>query len=308
MGRQCPPLYIKRDDCTGLAQGGNKTRKLMYLLADAKTKGATRIVTRGAMQSNHVRQTAAACALLGLKFDAVLTRAVPISSTDYLVNGNVVLNTLMGATTHIANHAQEADALVQSLHDHAKNNGDMLYDIPTGGSCATGALGYVAAIEEIAEQWSTLHGGQAIILHASASGGTQAGLIAGVSLTRAPFEIHGVNVYKQDMSAVQQNVLSLAEETLSLMGQASTLSKADVTLHDGALGEGYGMVTQAGIRAVKKLASLEGILLDPVYTGKAMGALLARIEAGDTDPAVPIIFLHTGGSTSLHAYREYLTY
>lgn len=306
LGPSAPALYIKRDDCTGLAFGGNKTRKLEFLLGDAVEKQADTVVTVGATQSNHVRQTAAACAALGLRCEVFLSQSVPRTLEVYQRNGNVLLNECLGATIHRVASPSQTPVKVNQRIQQLKEAGHSPYFIPTGGSNSLGAMGYVQAVKEIVSQCGTMNiSGKITLIHASASGGTQAGLIAGNAMLGNPINVIGVNVYKQDNQEVLDNIRTLVSQ---LHGDYALDFKAEpqFTLWHGYQGEAYGIATQAGDQALLTLARMEGILADPVYSGKALSGLVEKCKEGYFSPADRVIFLHTGGATSLHAYPDIL--
>ncbi|MBU3020830.1 D-cysteine desulfhydrase family protein [Aestuariibacter sp. A3R04] len=306
IGAPASSLLIKRDDCTGLAQGGNKTRKLEFILGDALKKGATSVITVGALQSNHVRQTAAACASLGLECDVVLTTSVPRTLDVYKHNGNLLLNAFLGATIHRVDNTAMQQQKVTELIEHKARQGKRPYFIPTGGSNAIGALGYANAVEELAQQCDAFLGrGRCFIFHASASGGTQAGLVVGNAILGNPFKVIGVNVYKPDRAAVLDNVKSIVDEMISTFS-LSLQAKPDFELVQGFQGEAYGIPTQEGNEALQLMARSEGILVDPVYSAKALAAVVTGFRRGDFETSDKVIFLHTGGATALHAYPDTL--
>jgi D-cysteine desulfhydrase/L-cysteate sulfo-lyase len=297
-----PRIIIKRDDCTGLAAGGNKTRKLEFLIADALRQGARKIITTGGLQSNHARQTAAAAARFGLTCDLVLPRVVPRHDAPYESNGNMLLDRLLGATVHIVDRREEADECIRQLHAAATADGLRTYFIPPGGSNALGALGYVDAMLECltqAEQagWSPTHH-----VVATGSGGTHAGLLVGLWCRREHAQrIRGVAVaHAADQHA--SVVRSLASETAALLGRSVDAWVEQVEVNDRFLGPGYGQPAHSTREAILLTARLEGILLDPVYTGKAMAGLIGMICGGQLSATDQVIFWHTGGATAIHAY------
>ncbi|WP_082405914.1 D-cysteine desulfhydrase family protein [Microbacterium sp. No. 7] len=303
LGDRGPRLWIKRDDLTGLALGGNKARKLRYLVADARAAGADTLVTVGAAQSNHARQTAAAAAAAGL--DAVLVlRVPPGASAAYRASGNVLLDRLFGARLVLVDETPDdphperaaADAVVAELTARGRRP----YLIPSGGSTAVGALGYVEAFAEIAEAEPAF---DAIVL-ATGSGGTQAGLLAGAALADGAARIEAVAV-SPDADELGADVERLAVETLALLGAQTT--PPAVRIDAGFVGPGYGVVTDAGIEAIGLFARTEGIVLDPVYTGKAAAALIDGIRSGRFDADDDVLFLHTGGAPALFAHEPTLT-
>jgi L-cysteate sulfo-lyase len=300
-----PRLLVKRDDCTGLALGGNKTRKLEFLMADALALGADTVITTGGVQSNHVRQTAAAAARLGLACELVLTRVVPWGGADYERSGNIQLDRLCGARVHL--HAGDTDrtAAMESLAESLRRTGARPYLIPTGGSNATGALGYAAAAGELAEQASRQGVSIAAVVHASSSGGTQAGLTAGFAALDPAVRIIGIDVDAHP-DAVAAEVTRLAGEVWTRLGLRGDFPADTVVVEPGYAGEAYGVPTAAMAEAVRRTARLEGLILDPVYSGKAMAGLIGLIEAGAFGADDCVVFLHTGGTPALFPYRQAL--
>lgn len=298
-----PSLYIKRDDCTGLATGGNKARKLEFLIADALAQKADTLIALGATQSNHARQTAAAAAKAGLACHLVLERRVTHLGEDYAESGNTLLNRLLGAEIHDvspgANSQDVADALVVDL----RGQGKRAYLIPGGGSNGLGALGYVVCANEIIAQWRTLGIVPDAVIHASGSAGTQAGLVAGMAAGSMKTSVIGTSVrFARD--ALEEKVWQLAQDTHALLNSPLAPRREQVVVEDRFIGEGYGLPSQAMLEAVRLTARLEGILLDPVYTGKAMAALIGMIREGRWERGQHVVFLHTGGTPALFAYRK----
>jgi L-cysteate sulfo-lyase len=295
--QQVPNLWIKRDDCTGLATGGNKTRKLEFLVGDALAQGADTLITQGATQSNHARQTAAAAAVTGLDCKLLLEQR-QVRDDDYEHSGNVLLDELLGAQIVQRPPAgSDLSAAMEALADELRAVGKHPYVIPGGGSNPIGALGYVDCALEleaapVAVDW---------VVHATGSTGTQAGLVAGFRAIHSKARVLGVSVRQPEATQVEA-VFGLAERTSELVG--GTVRRDDVFVDDRWVGGGYGVPTDEMIAAVRLLASTEGILLDPVYSGKAFAGLLGRIEEGGFSEQDNVVFLHTGGSVGLFAYRS----
>ena len=262
-----PRLFIKRDDCTGLAFGGNKTRKLEFLLAEALEARADTVITAGGIQSNHVRQTAAAAAKLGLKAELVLARNVPWGGDDFERTGNIQIDRLLGARIHLLSTETDRAAAMETLAAELRETGARPYIVPVGGSNPTGALGYANCARELAAQAEDTIEGFDYLVFASGSGGTQGGLVAG----------------------------------LTALGSEAA-DRVEVVA--GYAGEGYGLPTDGMRRAVELVARLEGILLDPVYSGKAMAGLIGLIAEGRFKPSDRVVFLHSGGTPALFAYRS----
>jgi D-cysteine desulfhydrase family pyridoxal phosphate-dependent enzyme len=288
-------LWVKRDDLTGLAFGGNKTRKLEYLLAAAQAAKGDCLVTCGAAQSNHCRQTAAAAARSGMACTLVL-RGDPPSA----VNGNLLLDQLLGARLVWAGQRPLAEAQAAAIDD-LRGAGKNPYAIPYGGSSPLGAAAYSSALAELLAQGSPPDW----IVHASSSGGTQAGLLAGAAWTGFAGRILGISV-DRTASDLRPAVLSLAEETAALLPSRRAIRLDDVLVRDEYLGEGYGVLSDLEQDAIERFARLEGILLDPVYTGRAAGGLLDLARRGEFQPGERVVFWHTGGGPALFAYAERL--
>ncbi|MFC4858385.1 pyridoxal-phosphate dependent enzyme [Actinophytocola glycyrrhizae] len=279
-------VLVKRDDVGGVGLGGNKLRKLEFTLAAALADGAEKIVTFGGVQTNHGRLTAAACARLGLRCELVLTRSVPRSGFAYDRSGNVALDELFGATVHMCDTDEEAAQVAAALAD------DRTVTLPVGGSSGLGVLGYVAAAAELAEQLGDRRADR--IVCALGSGGTVAGLALGGGTP-----ITGVTVSRKADAAmaVVEQVAGLATDVLG-----EKRAKLDhVTADDSALGDGYGVPTDEVWAALRLFARTEGIVLDPVYTGKAAAALVAGVRPGET-----VVFVHTGGAPGLYGYAPEL--
>ncbi|MEZ5830719.1 MAG: D-cysteine desulfhydrase [Dongiaceae bacterium] len=298
-----PRLYIKRDDCTGLALGGNKTRKAEFLIGDALKCGATSVVTEGGLQSNHVRQTAAAAAKAGLKCHLVLDHQVPIATAIYRENGNMLLDRVLGATVHLCAPGETRSDAVARLLPKLRDQGEAPYHIPTGGSNETGAMGYVAAALELQEQ--AKEAGIAIdrVLFATASGGTQAGLVAGMALASAGTEVLGIDV-ENEAEALMADVRRIAQACAGKIGLQSKVRDDAVKIRSGYAGAGYGIPTPAMREAVGLLATLEGIVLDPVYAGKAMAGLIDLVRTGAIHADETVVFIHTGGMPAMFAYAD----
>ncbi|MEQ8267670.1 MAG: D-cysteine desulfhydrase family protein [Parvibaculum sp.] len=301
-GRPLPRLFVKRDDCTGLAGGGNKTRKLEFLIGEALARGCDTVVTTGALQSNHARQTAAAAAAAGLSCILVLFDSVPYNGHAYRGSGNLLLDRILGAKVRVEPATADAAEVFGKLLVEIEREGGKPYFVPVGGSCASGSLGYAGAYLELGDQLDALNISDAALVHASSSGGTQAGLIAGAGARGRGPSIHGINVYRGDNEAMAESIHALACKTAALL-DASAPAPDAVVLDGGFLGERYGVPTQAMKEAVELVARTEGLLLDPVYTGKAMAGFLAQLADGRYSDREAAIFLHTGGMPGLFAYE-----
>ncbi len=291
-----PQLWIKRDDQTGLAFGGNKTRKLEYLLADARAHSAEMLITRGAMQSNHCRQTAAAAARSGFECTLILSGSAPSE-----IAGNLLLDQLLGAEI-VWTEGEDPEQVLESTFTQAWGAGRRPYLIPYGGSNATGASAYVVAISELVEQGLEFDR----IVFASSSGGTQAGMIVGVKALELTTRITGISVDKPS-DELQSTILNLAHQISELLRLNLDFQADEVDVDDRYLGGGYAVMGAIEREAIELFASTEGILLDPVYTGRAAAGMIDRIRKGKFGSEERILFWHTGGTPALFAYAEELT-
>jgi D-cysteine desulfhydrase family pyridoxal phosphate-dependent enzyme len=296
LGPGCPRIYLKRDDLTGLAFGGNKARKLEYLLADALAAGATALITEGAAQSNHARMTAAAARVAGLRCVLVLDAR---HGAD--VTGNLLLDHLLGADVRIVADKAERSAVMARVADELRAEGEWPYMIPTGGSVPLGAAAYVAAVGELLAQLADAGEAPSRLYVASGSLGTQAGLIVGARAFSAPFDIFGVAV-QPPVDTLRADCVALANGTAELIGLEACFTDDDVALDGGFIGEAYGVPTAEGLEAIRLLARTEAVFLDPVYSGKAMAALLAHVRGGSVNGDDAVVFLHTGGGPSLFPF------
>jgi D-cysteine desulfhydrase len=294
-------IWVKRDDVTGFALGGNKVRKLEYLAAAALQAGADMLVTAGAIQSNHVRQTAAVAAKLGLGCTALLENPIGTTNSNYLSNGNRLLLDLFGARVEQVDTLDNADQQLAELAGRLRATGCKPYIIPIGGSNALGALGYVAAGLELVAQAAHQHVSFSAVVLASGSAGTHAGLALALANAWPDVPVIGVTVSRPRASQAPK-VESLLAQTAQALGVGVPHGTA-ITLWDEFFAPRYGEPNQAGQAAIRLLAALEGLLLDPVYTGKAMAGLLAGVAAQRIPGRGPVLFLHTGGSPALFAYH-----
>lgn len=297
-----PRIFIKRDDCTGLATGGNKTRKLEFLVGEAMRQNADMLVTQGAVQSNHVRQTAAAACRAGMKCHALLERRVPHPASDYEETGNVFLDKVFGATLEFRPAGLDMNREGEAAAERLRAEGHRPYFIPGGGSNAIGALGYVSCALEIAEQSQVMETPFQWLVMATGSTGTQAGLVAGFHALDTHLPVMGVSV-RQPRDKQVAAVHGLAKLTLDKLGAAG-LPASKVQVDDGYVGEGYGIPAASTLEAIKLTAREEGILLDPVYSGKGMAGLIGLVRQGFFKPSDNVLFLHTGGSAALFAYED----
>jgi L-cysteate sulfo-lyase len=301
-----PRLWIKRDDCTGLATGGNKTRKLEFLLADALERRADTILTQGAVQSNHARQTAAAAARLGLKCEILLEHRVPDPDADYLESGNVLLDRLFGARLEYRPAGADMAAELEAAAERVSRAGGRPYAIPGGGSNPVGALGYVDAALELVRQADARRLRIDHVVHATGSAGTQAGLLVGLCGSHSGIPVLGIGV-RATQDVQEANVFALAERTAAHAGAPGCVRREQVVANCDYVGPGYGLPTPGMVEAVELLARTEGILLDPVYSGKAMAGLVDLVRKGRFEKGQNVVFLHTGGAAGLFAYRSELS-
>lgn len=303
-----PELLIKRDDLTGLAFGGNKTRKLEYLMADALTQRADLVLTTGALQSNHCRQTAAAAARAGIQAVLVLVGDPPADPS-----ANLLLDQLLGAKVIWTDQAGREQALEEQIQQ-AKADGRKPYLIPYGGSNYLGAYAYLEGMRELQAQLGEPDpaaedeagpdrppaGLPDWIVFATSSGGTQAGLTAGISNQDLNLRILGISV-DESQSALKPRVIDLADQVLDRTGSAANLDHSLVEISDQYRGEGYAVMGEQEVEAIRTFAELEGILLDPVYTGRAAAGLIDLIRQGKFEPEQKVLFWHTGGTPALFA-------
>ena len=296
-----PNLFVKRDDCTGLATGGNKTRKLEFLVGEALQQNADMLVTQGAVQSNHVRQTAAAACRFGLDCHALLERRVPGAAADYERTGNVFFDRLFGASLEFRPGGLDMNAEASAVADRLRGEGRRPYFIPGGGSNEVGALGYVGCAEEILVQSAEMGVDFDWIVMGTGSTGTQAGLVAGLHALGSSLPVMGVSV-RQPRERQIKAVHDLAARTLDKMGCAPLPASA-VIVDDGYVGEGYGLPAASTLEAINLAARFEGLLLDPVYSGKGFAGMTGLVRASFFKPTDNVLFLHTGGSAALFAYE-----
>ena len=298
-----PKIWIKRDDQTTLALGGNKVRKLEFLLADAIARGADTILTTGGPQSNHCRLTAAACARHGLACHLILggeESAVP--------NGNALLDQLCGATMHYV-PSKERNPAMQALHSELAAKGQQPYTVPLGGSNGLGAVGYALAMQELRDQfpgdWNTI---DAIIV-ATSSGGTQAGLAVGARALGFQGKVLGLSIDQaaDQEPSYQSEMADIANKTAAYLNLDETFCDTDFHLNDDYLGGGYGVLGPVEREATQLLASTEGIFVGPVYTGRAVAGLIDLIRKGEFTPDQTVLFWHTGGAPAIFAYADGLS-
>ncbi len=293
-----PEIYIKRDDLTGLAFGGNKTRKLEFLLHDAIAQGCDTIITAGASQSNHCRQTAAAAAQLQMECHLVLGGEAP-----EVANGNLLLDNLLGSRIHWAGDNRKGEDIPQ-VFEQLQDAGKKPYVVPYGGSNELGAYAFVHALEELEQQLDMQQFSH--LVFASSSGGTQAGLMLGKALSGRQYSLVGIGIDKGETGEIpfDRFIVDLANKTSGLVNSDVRFTQQDLILDSHYVGDGYGIVGELETEAISLVARLEGILLDPVYTGRAMGGLIDMIRSGKLGAADKVLFWHTGGTPSLFAYAD----
>jgi len=296
-----PEIWIKRDDCTGLSTGGNKTRKLEFLMAEAEAQGADMVMTQGATQSNHARQTAAFAAKMGLACHILLEDRTGSNDPNYNTNGNVLLDHLHGATTEKRPGGVDMNAEMEAAAETFRAEGRRVYTIPGGGSNPTGALGYVNCAFEMLGQVNDRGLKIDHIVHATGSAGTQAGLVTGLQALNADIPLLGVGV-RAPKPKQEENVYNLACATAEKLGCAGVVARQDVVANTDYVGEGYGIPTESGLEAIAMFAELEAILLDPVYSAKGAAGLIDLVRKGHFKAGERVIFLHTGGSAALFGY------
>ncbi len=301
-----PDIYVKRDDCTGLATGGNKTRKLEFSMGEAVEQGADTIITAGAIQSNHVRQTVAAACKLGMACEVLLEHRVSNPSETYTTSGNVFLDRIFGANLREYPGGTDFNVEMEAVDLEVRGNGGTAYIIPGGASNAVGALGYVGCGIELLEQFS----GQDLkidhLVTATGSAGTHAGLAVGLRGSGSDVPILGIGVNApQDVQ--EERVYNLAVETAELVGTPGCVEREDIIADCNYIGPGYGEPTESMNEAILMLARFEGLLFDPVYSGKALAGMIDYVREGRFTKGQKIVFLHTGGSAGLFAYADSLT-
>lgn len=293
-----PRLWVKRDDCTGLATGGNKTRKLEYLMAEAIARQATDIITFGAVQSNHARQTSAAAARAGLPCHLILTEQVKWKHKGYATAGNVLIDQLCGANVHIIPPEQAADHTA-ALTDELTSSGRKPYLIPAGGSNATGATGYVRCAYELLEDWERLGIRPRHVVVASSSAGTQSGLAYGFARLAREIEVIGINVYHDKPAQLEERIAKLVNDLAQRHG---AIPAPRIRITDRYRGKAYGQPTESGLDAIRMFARMEGLIFDPVYSGKAAAALIDLVSVGEFGGEKDVVLIHTGGQASLAVY------
>jgi L-cysteate sulfo-lyase len=300
-----PEIWIKRDDCTVVATGGNKVRKLEWLIGEAKAQGASHVVTQGAVQSNHVRQTAAVARKFGMTCTALLEHRVETNDRDYLAGGNVLLDKLFGCKIEYRSGGLDMNAEAEKKGEELRAGGETVYVIPGGGSNKVGALGYVSCAQELMQQADEMGLRIDRIVTATGSAGTQAGLVVGLEGMNAQVPVLGIGV-RLPRDRQEENVYRLAQATAEYVGMKSPIPREAIVANCDYVGAGYGIPTEGMGKAVAMFAQEEGILLDPVYSGKAAAGMIDLIRTGGLPAGETIVFLHTGGAVGLFGYTTFL--
>lgn len=300
-----PNLWIKRDDCTGLATGGNKTRKLEFLMAEAVAQGADTVITQGATQSNHARQTAAAACRLGMKCEIILEDRTGSKQHDYRASGNVLLDRLFGATIREVAGGSDMNAELEKVAAEVRARDGKPYIIPGGGSNVTGALGYVNCALELLSQANDRGLAIDCLVHATGSAGTQAGLVAGLEAARSGIPVLGIGV-RAPKATQEDNVFRLSQKVAAAIGAEGAVARERVVANCDYVGAGYGLPTSGMVEALKTFARTEGILLDPVYSGKGADGLIDLVRKGFFRKGQNVVFLHTGGTVAMFGYEHAL--
>ena len=301
-----PEIFVKRDDCTGLATGGNKTRKLEFSMGEAVKQGADTIITVGAIQSNHVRQAAAAACKLGMACEVLLESRVRDPSEIYAKSGNVFLDRIFGANLRQFDAGTDFNVAMKSVADEVRGAGGTPYIIPGGASNAVGALGYVDCGVEMLGQFKEQNLTIDHLVSATGSAGTHAGLAVGLRASGNDLPILGIGVNApQDVQ--EERVYKLAVETAELVGAKGCVAREDIIADCNYIGSGYGIPTESMNEAILMLARFEGLLFDPVYSGKALAGMIDHVRQGRFTKGQNIVFLHTGGSAGLFAYSDTLS-
>ncbi len=293
-------VLIKRDDLTGFALGGNKVRKLEFLVADALQKNADVLVTGGGPQSNHARLTAAAARKVGLDTTLVFTGHPSLES-----NGNLLLDELLGAEIVYTRSydTPETDRMIERVTAERRAGGRRPYLIPRGGSTVLGCISYILAVGELKEQLSAQRVEPDAIFITTGSCGTHAGVLAGLKYFGASIPVYGITVSRPVGEGLQR-ILRLVRETAEFLEMSLPLEPSEVIIKDAYLGEGYGIITWQAREAIRRVARFEGIFLDPVYTGKTMAGLIDLVERGEIAHGSTVVFWHTGGAPGIFGHAK----
>ena len=302
-----PRIIIKRDDLTGLALGGNKCRKLEYVLADAQQRGIDTLITTGSSQSNHALQTAAAGRKLGMETYLVLAKGVHVET-----QGNLLLHNILHSAVNILDVADPSEIFttmlkkMNELADELRSKGRNPLVIPAGAEVPLGTAGWVNAAEEIGQQLKEQKIDAQYVVLALGGGGTQAGLVLGFKQLKLPLDVVGISVLYKKKSKAIDAVVTMVNETAKLLALDVAVTPDEVTVYGDYIGQGYGIITDDCIEAIRLVAQTEGVFLDPVYTGKAMAGLIDLIRKGQFTPKDTVVFVHTGGLPAVFAYHQEL--
>lgn len=304
-----PRILVKRDDQTGLATGGNKARKLEYIFADALGKGADVIITWGSLQSNWCRQTAAGAAALGMRAVLLLSKR---DDSPVVVDGNHLLDEILGAEIHVLEAGTDVEMMAEELATQERAAGNSPYVVSNGGSRTggsmlepLGAMGYITAFLETHQQAVEQEREPDYLVFPTGSGGTQAGLVVGAAAVGAKTKIVGISI-SGSAEAIKENVAQIANQTAHSLDLDLSFEASEIIVFDDYVGEGYGKLTQGTVDAIRLVAQSEGILMDPVYTGKAMSGLMGLVENGYFEKGDLVVFLHTGGTPGIFHYGDEL--
>ena len=300
-----PRIFVKRDDCAGLGLGGSKVRKLEFNLGEALEQGCDSIVIHGSVQSNHARLAAAAAAKIGLRCTVVLEPRLKDVGEDYLTSGNVLMDRLFGADVRLFSAGTDLNEKTDEIGEEERSAGHRPYIIRGGAPTPAGALGYVSGAMEIMAQADRLGVAFDQVVHASDSGGAQAGFVVGFESLNADIRVTGVGVGRTN-TELEQRISYLANKTALRLQMRQKVRRDHILAIDGYAGGGYGKVGPETIEAIRLTAQYEGIVLDPVYTGKAMAGLIGMIRGGELLPEQTVLFIHTGGAPLVFAYRAAL--
>lgn len=296
-------IFVKRDDLTNLAAGGNKVRKLEFLIGDAIAKGADTVITQGAVQSNHVRQTVAAASKFGLKCRAILERRIQNTAERYEKTSNILLDNLFGIDSlRFVPVNTNMDKELEIEAEQVRNSGGKPYIIPGGGSNALGSLGYVNAAVEILNQANESNIFFDHVVVTSGSSGTHAGLVAGFSALNSGIDVVGISISRKK-DAQEKKIKDEADKIAEFIS-IPKVTDEKIKVNSDYVGAGYGILTEGALEAISLCAKYEGILLDPVYTGKAFAGLIGLIRSGYFKQGANVLFMHTGGAMGLFAYED----
>ena len=299
-----PNIYIKRDDLTGMATGGNKTRKLEFLMAEAIKEKATDIITQGATQTNHGSQTSTIAATYGLKCHLLLENRRMNKDAEYLNSGNILLSKILDTNIHHFDKGTDMNKEMEKLADNIRLRGGIPYIVPGGASNPRGSMGYVNCALELIDQANKSNLRIDTILTATGSSGTQSGLVTALKVIKSPIKVMGIGT-NVGTTRQREKILKLSRKIMNFLEYDIRLQEEDILVNCDYIGTGYGDPTDKCIEAIKMVAQLEGIFLDPTYTGKAMAGLIDLVRKGVYTKGQNIVFLHTGGHSSLWGYKKY---